>query len=244
MSTFANREAQGRLPRRTSSSQIHAGPVRPLGGVVARSRPANDNRSAHVSDGAVAKRALDLCLATILLLFVCPLLLIAALWIKLETRGPVFFRQRRTGRGGEVFRIYKFRTMGVCEDGADIPQASRCDPRITRSGRFLRRTSIDELPQLLNVLKGEMSLVGPRPHALAHDALFRALVPSYDRRFAARPGMTGLAQVRGQRGRTDTSAEIAERLESDLEYIRDWSLKLDLVLIARSALLVLKAQAH
>jgi len=184
--------------------------------------------------GSAGKRSLDAVLALGLLLFLTPLLLLVALLVAVESRGPVFFRQRRTGYEGEIFRIYKFRTMRVCEDGPVIRQASRDDERLTRIGALLRKASIDEVPQLINILQGEMSLVGPRPHAVAHDQNFRGFLPDYDRRFEARPGITGLAQLRGQRGETRSIACMAGRVSSDLEYIDTWSLRADLEILLRS----------
>jgi len=144
-----------------------------------------------------------------------------------ESRGPILFRQRRSGRDGKVFVIYKFRTMHVLEDGTDIVQATRNDGRTTIVGRLLRRSSIDELPQLLNVLKGEMSLVGPRPHAVAHDQYYLQTVPNYKLRFYCKPGITGLAQIKGFRGEVRDIPHMAERIACDLEYIENWSLATD-----------------
>jgi lipopolysaccharide/colanic/teichoic acid biosynthesis glycosyltransferase len=169
------------------------------------------------------KRTLDIAIAVALLLLLIPLLLTIAAIVRLDGGGPALFRQRRGGLGGEPFVIYKFRTMRVVEDGAAIRQACRNDARCTAVGRVLRRLSLDELPQLINVLKGEMSLVGPRPHALAHDAQFQSQLPLYSYRFMVRPGITGLAQVSGWRGEARTPAEIFHRLEKDLEYVRTWS---------------------
>ncbi len=169
------------------------------------------------------KRALDIAIAVALLLVVMPLLVAIAIIVRMDGAGPVLFRQRRGGLGGEPFVIYKFRTMRVVEDGAAIRQASRNDARCTAVGRVLRRLSLDELPQLINVLKGEMSLVGPRPHALAHDAQFHSRLPLYSYRFLVRPGITGLAQVSGCRGEALNPDDIAHRLEKDLEYVRTWS---------------------
>jgi putative colanic acid biosynthesis UDP-glucose lipid carrier transferase len=142
--------------------------------------------------------------------------------------------------GGKSFMIYKFRTMNCCEDGPQITQARAGDDRITRIGRLLRKTSIDELPQLLNVLAGNMALVGPRPHALAHDNYYGTEIPGYQRRFAVRPGITGLAQVRGLRGETQTVGCMAARVGSDLEYVANWSLLTDVAILARSAMIVFK----
>ena len=177
--------------------------------------------------GSRAKRGFDLGAALLGLAFLAPLLLVLGLIIRLETPGPALFKQRRTGRDGQTFTIYKFRTMRVIEDGTEIVQAAENDQRTTRLGRFLRRSSIDELPQLLNVLQGEMSLIGPRPHALAHDAYYGARVPGYDARFLVRPGLSGLAQVKGCRGATPETEMMAERVRWDLTYIETWSLALE-----------------
>jgi lipopolysaccharide/colanic/teichoic acid biosynthesis glycosyltransferase len=166
---------------------------------------------------------LDIAIAVALLLLLAPLLLAIAVIVRLDGAGPALFRQRRGGLGGAPFVIYKFRTMRVVEDGGEIRQASRNDVRCTAVGRVLRRLSLDELPQLFNVLKGEMSLVGPRPHALAHDAQFQRDLPLYSHRFLVRPGITGLAQVCGWRGEALEPDHIAHRLEKDLEYVRTWS---------------------
>lgn len=174
------------------------------------------------------KRGLDLAFAVAGLIFMSPFLLLLALIIRIETPGPALFKQRRTGLNGRTFVIYKFRTMRVVEDGGEIVQASANDTRTTGFGRFLRRSSIDELPQLLNVLKGEMSLIGPRPHALAHDAFYADVIPTYEARFLVRPGLSGLAQVRGCRGATPVPEMMAERVRWDLAYIETWSVGLEL----------------
>ncbi|HEX5775336.1 MAG TPA: sugar transferase [Caulobacteraceae bacterium] len=181
------------------------------------------------------KRALDLVGAVVAIILFLPLLLIIAAAIRLESPGPAVFRQRRGGLNGRTFTIYKFRTMRAQEDGDVILQAYSGDERITWLGRLLRRTSMDELPQLVNVLKGEMSLVGPRPHALAHDRFYGELIPDYARRLRTRPGLTGLAQVAGLRGETREIDLMAERVRHDLRYIEEWSLLLDLQLIAGTA---------
>jgi putative colanic acid biosynthesis UDP-glucose lipid carrier transferase len=183
---------------------------------------------------AMLKRVLDVLLASILLLGSAPLLLLLALGVKLTSPGPVFFKQRRYGLEGEEIRIFKFRTMSVCEDGAQITQAKRGDPRLTPFGRFLRRTSLDELPQLFNVLQGRMSIVGPRPHAVAHNEFYRQRLPRYMLRHKVRPGITGLAQVNGFRGETETLEKMEQRLAYDLEYLRRWSLWLDVKLICQT----------
>ena len=198
-------------------SQAVAGPVRPS---VESSR---------------SKRALDLICASLLLLFVAPLLLVVALCVVIDSRGPVFFIQRRTGLGGHAIKVFKFRTMSVMEDGDTIKHAGKNDQRVTRIGKFLRRSSIDELPQLMNVLRGDMSLVGPRPHALAHDQYYGALVPHYAHRFRARPGITGLAQVQGLRGEIHSLDGMVDRVAQDNAYIDTWSLTLDVKILARTA---------
>jgi putative colanic acid biosynthesis UDP-glucose lipid carrier transferase len=162
---------------------------------------------------------------------------IAAL-IKATSPGPVFFKQRRYGLNGEEIVVYKFRTMRVTEDGAEITQASREDPRITPAGRFLRKYSLDELPQLINVLQGRMSLVGPRPHAVAHNEMYRKLINGYMVRHKVLPGITGLAQVNGLRGETKTLEQMEARVRCDLEYLRNWSVGLDLRILAKTALRV------
>ena len=171
-----------------------------------------------------------------------PMLLIA-LFVRLSSPGPVLFRQQRTGRGGAPFFVLKFRTMYFePEPDHSLSQAIRRDPRVTWFGALLRRTSLDELPQLCNVLRGEMSLVGPRPHAPATRAggrLFDEVVPSYAARHRIRPGLTGLAQVRGLRGETDTEDKLVRRVQSDLEYIENWSVSLDLLILFRTAFAVL-----
>ncbi len=181
------------------------------------------------------KRALDIVVATLALVFLAPLFLVVAFAIAVESEGPILFKQRRTGLDGQPFRVLKFRTMRVMEDGGVVRQARRDDSRITRVGYFLRRSSIDELPQLLNVLKGDMSLVGPRPHALAHDEHFAALAPGYADRFRTRPGITGLAQVRGLRGEIRTTEQIVARTAADNEYIAQWSLGMDLWILLKTA---------
>lgn len=187
-----------------------------------------------VSRRLAIKRAFDICGALLSLVLLAPLLFLTALATKLESPGPILFRQIRRGLGGRNFVIWKFRTMSVLEDGSVIVQAARRDQRVTKIGRLLRRSSIDELPQLLNVLKGEMSLVGPRPHALAHEAHFESLVEEYSNRYLFRPYITGWAQVNGCRGETSTLDALERRLELDLYYINNWSLGLDLKIIFKA----------
>jgi lipopolysaccharide/colanic/teichoic acid biosynthesis glycosyltransferase len=183
------------------------------------------------------KRLMDVVVAGLGLLFLSPFLLLVTLLIRLESPGPSLFRQRRTGLNGATFIIYKFRTMAVLEDGAVVNQATRHDCRATALGRFLRKTSIDELPNLINVVKGEMSLVGPRPHAVAHDRHWAPLAPGYDGRFMAKPGITGLAQVEGYRGEVRDAECMASRIAYDLQYIRDWSPTLDLKILLRTLMI-------
>jgi putative colanic acid biosynthesis UDP-glucose lipid carrier transferase len=169
-------------------------------------------------------------------------MLLVALAIKLGSRGPVFFRQRRYGLDGREIRVWKFRSMRVCENGPVITQASRQDPRVTPFGAFLRRSSLDELPQLFNVLDGSMSLVGPRPHANAHNEQYRRLIPGYMLRHKVKPGITGLAQVLGWRGETDTLDKMSNRVQCDLQYIREWSLWLDLKILFKTVFVVCSRQ--
>jgi Undecaprenyl-phosphate glucose phosphotransferase len=178
-----------------------------------------------------AKRTFDFVGAALGLFLLSPLLLVCAALIRLESPGPALFLQRRSAFNRDTFRIVKFRTMTTLDDGRHIRQATAADDRITRVGRFLRRYNIDELPQLVNVLRGEMSLVGPRPHALAHDQLFERRIALYARRHNVKPGITGWAQVNGLRGEIDTPEKIRLRIEHDLYYIDNWSLLLDVWII-------------
>ena len=174
------------------------------------------------------KRLCDIFAASLLLVFFAPVLLLMALLIKLESPGPALFRQTRGGLNGRPFTIYKLRSMRCEEDGPNVVQAQRGDDRVTRVGRLIRAASIDELPQLLNVLKGDMSLVGPRPHAQAHDDYYGDLIPSYHQRYMARPGLTGLAQIRGLRGATGEVEEMSQRVKADIDYIDNWTLLTDI----------------
>ncbi|WP_346347883.1 undecaprenyl-phosphate glucose phosphotransferase [Bradyrhizobium sp. 159] len=181
------------------------------------------------------KRALDLVGASLALLVFAPVMLVTAILIKLSSKGPVFFRQTRNGFNGRAFRIFKFRTMRVLEDGPTIVQAQKNDPRVTPIGKWLRKTSIDELPQLLNVLKGDMSLVGPRPHAAAHNTEYEQIIGNYAFRHHVKPGITGWAQVNGYRGETRTLELMQKRVDYDLWYINNWSLWLDVRIFLRTA---------
>lgn len=171
-----------------------------------------------------------------------PLWPLIAIAIKLESPGAVLFRQPRRGRFLSEIGVYKFRTMRCVEDGADIRQATPGDHRVTWTGRILRRTSLDELPQLINVIKGEMSLVGPRPHALVHDREFAKFIGVYPDRHQMRPGMTGLAQIKGFRGPTTKPGSFEARVEADLAYIQSWSIWLDLKILAKTSLTVISGK--
>lgn len=186
----------------------------------------------------LAKRASDIVLSTLILLGLSPLLLAIALAVKLTSPGPVIFRQRRYGLDGEEIVVWKFRSMTVVEDGGTIRQAQRGDARITPLGAFLRRTSLDELPQFFNVLQGRMSIVGPRPHAVAHNELYRSQIKSYMVRHKVKPGITGWAQVNGLRGETDSLQKMEARVRHDLDYLRHWSMGLDFYIILRTVRLV------
>jgi len=186
------------------------------------------------------KRLMDFSISAVVMILLAPLLLIIAMMIKLSSPGPVIFKQRRYGLDGQIIDVYKFRTMKVLEDGAQIQQVTRDDPRVTRIGRFLRRYSIDELPQLFNVLGGSMSLVGPRPHAVAHNELYRGLIKGYMVRHKVLPGITGLAQVNGCRGETSRLEDMKARIEYDLEYLRKWTPSLDLKILFKTAIQVLR----
>jgi exopolysaccharide biosynthesis polyprenyl glycosylphosphotransferase len=188
------------------------------------------------------KRAFDIAAATLGLLAIAPFLLAVALAVWIELRGPVLFQQARGGFNGRAFQILKFRTMRVMEDGSMITQATSNDHRLTRVGRWLRRSSVDELPQLINVLRGEMSLVGPRPHALAHDVQYSQLISNYPYRHHVKPGITGWAQVNGFRGETPTVTLMKRRVELDLWYVTNWSFWLDLRILVRTVLEICRSR--
>jgi undecaprenyl-phosphate galactose phosphotransferase/putative colanic acid biosynthesis UDP-glucose lipid carrier transferase len=186
------------------------------------------------------KRLMDLVVASLALLFFLPVMVLTAIAIKLDSRGPVIFRQYRKGFNRQQFTMFKFRTMIVQENGPAVLQATRDDPRVTSIGRLLRSASIDELPQLLNVLKGDMSLIGPRPHALVHDTHFENLLGDYAFRHHVKPGITGWAQCNGARGATPTVEHISERVKLDLWYINNWSLWLDIQILIKTFFEVLR----
>lgn len=190
----------------------------------------------------VLKRASDLLLSITLLVLFSPLFVATAIAIKATSNGPIIFKQRRYGLNGESITIYKFRSMKVMEDGANIMQAKVGDPRLTSIGAFLRKSSFDELPQLINVLQGRMSLVGPRPHAIAHNEEYRKLIRGYMLRHKIKPGITGWAQIHGLRGETETLGKMEARVFYDLEYIRNWSLWIDLWIILKTVRAVLRHQ--
>jgi len=189
---------------------------------------------------SLVKRVSDMILASIILVLIAPLLAAIALGVKLSSPGPALFRQRRYGLDGQEIVVYKFRSMTVTEDGAVVTQATKNDARVTPFGAFIRKTSLDELPQFINVLQGRMSIVGPRPHAIAHNELYRKLIKSYMIRHKVKPGITGWAQVNGLRGETDTVEKMKARIEYDLDYLRHWSLTLDLKIIWKTIFVVLK----
>ena len=183
---------------------------------------------------ALTKRVSDVVLSTIILLLVAPVMLTLAIGVKLSSPGPVVFKQRRNGLDGNEIIVYKFRSMNAMDNGSVVMQAKPNDPRLTPFGAFIRRTSLAELPQFINVLQGSMSIVGPRPHAVAHNEEYRKLIKAYMVRHKVKPGITGWAQVNGHRGETETIEKMQARVEYDLEYLRNWSLTLDLQIIIRT----------
>jgi putative colanic acid biosynthesis UDP-glucose lipid carrier transferase len=189
---------------------------------------------------ALSKRMFDVTFSALALVLISPLLLAIAIGVKLGSPGPVLFRQRRYGLDGEEIMVYKFRSMTVCEDGAQVTQATKNDQRVTPFGAFIRRTSLDELPQFINVLQGRMSVVGPRPHAVAHNEQYRKLISGYMMRHKVKPGITGWAQVNGYRGETDTIEKMRARIQYDIDYLRNWSLTFDMAIIAKTLLVAWK----
>ena len=188
----------------------------------------------------LAKRTSDVVLSFLILLLLLPILLVLTIGVKLSSPGPIIFKQRRYGLDGKEILVYKFRSMTVCDDGDIVKQATKDDARITRFGAFIRRTSLDELPQFVNVLQGRMSIVGPRPHAVAHNETYRKAIKGYMIRHKVKPGITGWAQVNGYRGETETLDKMEKRIEYDLEYLRNWSLSLDFWIIVKTVLIVAK----
>jgi lipopolysaccharide/colanic/teichoic acid biosynthesis glycosyltransferase len=206
---------------------------------VANIGPRMPTRPSH-SDYAGIKRAIDIGASILVILLCLPLLGLIAAFVRFDSPGPVLFRQRRGGLGGKPFAILKFRTMTVLEDGEGVVQAQRHDLRITRVGRFLRPLFLDELPQLFNVLGGDMSLVGPRPHAVTHDAYYGSRIESYDLRHTVKPGITGMAQISGARGPTPLLADMHTRVKLDLWYVEHACLSLDLLILAKTPLEMLR----
>lgn len=243
---------------RSATPRVHAAPQRAGSGArfATRAAAANDMNGrveiihfwAHVRPGdeqpvgGLSKRVFDVVVSASALLVFLPFLLLIALIVKLESNGPAIFKQERGGYRGKTFRIWKFRTMTVMENRG-VLQARSGDVRFTRLGGFLRRSSIDELPQLVNVLLGDMSIIGPRPHALEHDVLFEKVDGRYPIRFNARPGVTGLAQVNGSRGPTETEEKIQIRTGFDIEYVQAWSWRRDIEIFLRTIKVLFKADA-
>ena len=196
--------------------------------------------SAFCGVNSLVKRLGDIVLSIVILLLISPLLVAIAIGVKASSPGPVISKQRRYDLDGKEIIVYRFRSTRVPEDGSVVPEARKCDPRVTSLGAFLRRTSLDELPQFVNVLQGRMSIVGPPSHAVAHNETYRKLIMGYMVRHKVKPGITGLAQVSGARGETDTLEKMQARIDYDLQYLRNWSLRLDLAIIVKTALVVLR----
>ena len=203
------------------------------------------NESPHTAypTAATTKALLDRAIALLAIFALSPLLLATAAAVKLSSPGPVLFKQKRHGWNGKIIKVWKFRSMRQHND-AQVKQASREDPRITRVGRFIRRTSIDELPQLFNVLQGHMSLVGPRPHAVAHNDYYTGKIDAYMARHRIKPGITGLAQISGCRGETETLDKMEKRVELDLAYINNWSLWLDIKILVKTPFTLLSKDIY
>lgn len=193
----------------------------------------NESPLTSYPTAALSKAVMDRSIALLAIILLSPVLLVTAIAVKLSSPGPVLFKQKRHGWNGQVIKVWKFRSMCLHDD-SEVKQASREDPRITRVGRFIRRTSIDELPQLFNVLQGRMSLVGPRPHAVAHNNYYTGKITAYMARHRIKPGITGLAQVNGCRGETETLEKMERRVELDLQYINNWSVWLDIKILIKT----------
>ncbi|MBY7967864.1 exopolysaccharide biosynthesis polyprenyl glycosylphosphotransferase [Vibrio fluvialis] len=181
--------------------------------------------------GKFVKRVEDIIIGSMIALLISPVLLAVAIGVKLSSPGPVLFKQDRYGLGGKKIKVWKFRSMKVMENDAVVTQATKNDPRVTKFGAFIRRTSLDELPQFINVLQGSMSIVGPRPHAVAHNEQYRKLVDNYMIRHKIKPGITGWAQINGYRGETETVDKMDKRIRYDIQYMQNWSLWLDIKII-------------
>ena len=199
-------------------------------------------RLIHVPLHGAAKRAMDICMSFTLILLLAPLLFSIGIAIRLTSEGPIIFKQKRYGRDARKFYCYKFRTMYVCDTDDSFVQCQPLDPRVTQVGAFLRRTSLDELPQLFNVLFGSMSLIGPRPHPLRLDEEFAAKIPGYENRFRVKPGITGLAQILGYRGPTPTLENMKRRIDADRTYAASQSLWLDLQILIKTPLALIDAK--
>jgi Undecaprenyl-phosphate glucose phosphotransferase len=211
---------------------------------IGTTRSAELKRAPLTPGEQTAKRIIDILLAALALVMLSPLIGLVALAIKLDSRGPALFVQTRNGFNGRPFRIYKFRTMFVLEDGPVVRKATKNDPRVTTLGRLLRRTNLDELPQLFNVIAGDMSLIGPRPHAAAHNSEYERIIANYAYRYHVKPGLTGWAQIHGFRGETLTVDRMVKRVEFDLWYINNWSVWLDLKIMLRTLMLGLQPTAY
>lgn len=192
----------------------------------------------------MVKRVADFFFALLVLICIMPVLLVIAMGVKLSSPGPVIFKQRRYGLDGQEILVYKFRSMTVCEDGSKVTQATKNDQRVTKFGAFLRKTSLDELPQFINVLQGRMSVVGPRPHAVSHNEMYRKLIKGYMIRHKVKPGITGWAQVNGLRGETETLDKMKARIDYDLDYLRNWSPKLDMYIVMKTVSVVFTGEKN
>ena len=192
----------------------------------------------------VIKRSADVVFSLAILLLILPILIMIAIGVKSSSPGPIIFKQRRYGLDGKEILVYKFRSMSVCEDGGAVTQATKNDQRVTKLGAFLRKSSLDELPQFINVLQGRMSVVGPRPHAVSHNEMYRKLIKGYMIRHKVKPGITGWAQVNGLRGETETLDKMKARIDFDLEYLRNWSPKLDIYIVFRTISVVFKGEKN
>lgn len=190
------------------------------------------------------KRSADIIFSVCVLVLISPILLLIAIGVKLSSPGPVIFKQRRYGLDGQEILVYKFRSMTVCEDGGKVTQATKNDQRVTKLGAILRKTSMDELPQFVNVLQGRMSVVGPRPHAVSHNEMYRKLIKGYMIRHKVKPGITGWAQVNGLRGETETLDKMKARIDFDIEYLRNWSPKLDVYIVLKTVSLVIAGEKN
>lgn len=237
--SFSSRDRAGNADLITAASCAHFGDVLRID----HSQEVPTSINPYLN--STVKRVLDVTLAALLLIAVCPLALLIAVAIKATSRGPIIFRQKRHSDGRKVFEIFKFRSMRAgCEKDPLVRQAVEHDERVTYVGRFIRKTSLDELPQLINVLRGDMSLVGPRPHAIVHDEKYLAEIPLYKHRFSARAGITGLAQVSGARGATPRLSDMQRRVQYDLEYISSASLLLDIKILLWTAITELSGRTR